>query len=113
MESKLYSFIGLAKKSGNLVSGEDACRRAIKSGKVFLVVVAEDASENTKKEFTNACRYRGIDICLFGKKELLGRHIGKSVRAVVGILDRGFAESLKQKIFRHNKEHGGGQIGQS
>ena len=45
---KVYSLLGLAKKAGQLLSGDDTCERTIKSGKAVLVIVAGDASENTK-----------------------------------------------------------------
>ena len=48
---KAASYIGLAKKSGRLVSGEYMVEKTIKEGKAELVIVAADASENTKKNF--------------------------------------------------------------
>jgi len=113
MDKNIYTFLGLAKKAGKLVSGADACDGALKSGKAFLVIVAEDASENTKKEFKDSCSYRGVDICFFGKKELLGKYIGKDIRSVIAILDKGFAKELKAKIENRSKEDGGGLNGEN
>ena len=50
-ERKLYSLLGLAEKSKNLVSGEFMTEKKVKSGKAYLVIVGEDASENTRKMF--------------------------------------------------------------
>ena len=111
MNNKIYSFLGLAKKAGKLVSGGDTCMRAVKSGKVLLIIVAADASDNTKKEFTDACRYRGTDIRFFGEKDLLGKFVGKDLRTVIGILDEGFSSKLKEDIDRLSIENGGGKIG--
>ncbi len=48
--NKTLSLIGLAMKAGKVVSGEQTVEMAIKSGEVFLCIVAVDASDNTKKE---------------------------------------------------------------
>ena len=45
--------LGLATRSGNLVSGEFMTEKAVKGRKAFLVIVSREASDNTKKKFTN------------------------------------------------------------
>lgn len=107
MFERIYSFLGLATKAGKLLSGDETCERALKSGKVYLAIVAEDASDNTKKKFKNMCSYRHIDIRCFGEKELLGRFTGRAVRSVIAVTERGFAERLKEMIDNRGIEHGG------
>ncbi len=107
MIDRIYSFLGLAAKAGKVVSGEETCERSLKSGKVFLVIVSVDASDNTKKKFSDMCKYRNIDIRYFGEKKLLGRYIGKDVRSVVAVADRGFAGRLLELIGSIGIEHGG------
>ncbi len=46
---KVLSLIGLAMKAGKVVSGEFSTEKAVKTGTAFLVVVAESASGNTKR----------------------------------------------------------------
>ncbi len=106
MVERIYSFLGIATKAGKLISGEETCERMLKFGKVYLVIVAEDASDNTKRKFTNMCDYRKVDIRYFGSKEMLGKFTGKKIRSVIAITDRGFAGQLKKMIFR-GIEHGG------
>lgn len=108
MINKVYSFLGLATKAGKLFSGEDTAERMLKNGRAVLVIVAEDASDNTRKRFENMCRYRDINFKVFGKKELIGKFAGKDVRSVVAITDRGFAGRLVELIDSHNLEIGGG-----
>ena len=48
-QDKALAMIGLAQKAGKIVSGEFATEKAVKTGKAALVIVAGDASENTKK----------------------------------------------------------------
>ncbi|HEY8499560.1 MAG TPA: ribosomal L7Ae/L30e/S12e/Gadd45 family protein [Clostridia bacterium] len=98
MEDKVYSFMGLAMKAGRLVSGGETCERAIKSGNVFLLVVSEDASDNTVKKFEDACKRREIPFYQFGKKEAIGRLLGKKIRSVVAVTDIQLARNLRRLI---------------
>ena len=47
--------LSIAKKAGKVASGEFMTENAVKSGGAALVIVAEDASDNTKKKFKNMC----------------------------------------------------------
>ena len=95
---KVLSMIGLAARAGKVVSGEFSTEKAVKSGKAFLTIVAEDASANTRKNFTDMCAYYQVPIRIYGTKEELGRWTGKTYRASICILDEGFAKALMKKI---------------
>ncbi len=113
MTDKVYSFMGLAMKAGKPVSGEEGCERSIRSGKAFLVVTAEDASDNTVKKFQNACEYHEVPFFRFGEKEALGRLLGKGVRSVITVTDTSFAKKLTELIMEeqsNKNKHGGGLI---
>lgn len=110
MTDKSYSFIGLARKAGKLVYGEMNCEKSIKSNKALLVIIACDASENTRKKFENSCKYREIPFLCFGEKEVLGRLLGKDVISVIAITDTRFAQRLIEliRVRQSNKKiHGG------
>ena len=49
--------IGIAAKSGNVVSGEFSTEKAVKTGKAWLVLVSEEASDNTVKKFNNMTEF--------------------------------------------------------
>lgn len=111
MDSKIYSFIGLATKAGKVASGDETCEKALKSGKAYLIIVAENASDNTKKKFSDMCSYRSIPLKVFGEKELLGRYTGKHIRSVISIMESGFAKRLEELMDGSKNELGGEQIG--
>lgn len=94
MEKKVLSLLGLSAKSGNLVSGEFSTEKAVKEHKAALVVVAEDASDNTKKSFSNMCAYYHVPMIVFADKETLGHAIGKQLRASVAVTQDGFAKAI-------------------
>ena len=85
-------------KAGKTVSGEFSTEKAVKSGKARLVVVAEEASDNTRKMFTNQCTYYRVPICFFGRKDELGHSMGKEFRASIAIMDEGFASALVKQM---------------
>ena len=77
MIDKALNMISMAMKAGKLVSGEFACEQAIKDGSGCLCIVANDASNNTKKSFSNSCNFYEVKYIEYGTKESLGHAIGK------------------------------------
>lgn len=94
MSHNIYGLMGICQKAGKLVSGEFASEMAIKKGGVFLVILAEDASENTHKKFKNRCTHRHVPLVEFGTKESLGKAIGKEERATIAIVDENLAKKI-------------------
>ncbi|MDE6015198.1 MAG: ribosomal L7Ae/L30e/S12e/Gadd45 family protein [Acetatifactor sp.] len=97
-QSKVLSLLGLAMRGRNLVSGEFQTLEAVKSGTAVLVIIAEDASANTKKLFTDKCRFYEVPVREFGTKEELGRAIGKDMRSSLGVRDAGLAEAIVRQL---------------
>ena len=91
---KILNLIGLATKAGKTASGEFMTEKSIKAGKASLVIVSEEASDNTKKMFTNMCTYYEVPIFFFGKKDELGHAMGKEMRASLVIVDHGLAKAV-------------------
>ena len=95
-KKKLLGLLGFASKARKLVCGTDLCRDEIRRGKIPLALVASDASANTKKRITDACKYYDADICHIPltASELSDR-IGKSGNiAVVGVTDMNFVNGI-------------------
>lgn len=93
-QSKVESLLGLCTRSRNLVSGEFAAEGAVKDGSACLVIIATDASANTKKLFKDKCSFYEVPCYEYGTKESLGHAIGKEIRASIAVLDEGFAKSI-------------------
>ena len=96
MQNKFSGILGLAMRAGKVRSGEFASAKSLKSGKSKLILVSEDASENTKKKFRDQCRHRGVPIYEVGTKRELGHWIGREERSSVSIEDAGFSEQMKR-----------------
>lgn len=98
IQNKVFSLIGLATRAGKVASGEFSTEKAIKSGHASIAIVADDASYNTKKMFTNMCTYYKVPLYFFGAKDTLGHAMGKQTRASLAVLDEGFAKAIMKQL---------------
>lgn len=96
--NKVFSFLGLAMRGRRLVSGEYQTLEAIRKNEAKLVLIAEDSSDNTKKLFTDKCTFYHVPVWEFGKKEDLGRAIGKDLRSSLAVCDDGLAASIVKML---------------
>ncbi|MCC8168678.1 MAG: ribosomal L7Ae/L30e/S12e/Gadd45 family protein [Clostridiales bacterium] len=90
--------LGIAARAGRVSSGETGTEKAIKSGRAYLVIVAEDASENTQKKFRNSCEYYEVPMVTYGTREELGWAIGKEYRSSIAITDENLANAVAAKL---------------
>lgn len=95
---KALSMIGLATKAGKTVSGEFCTEKEVKTGRASLVIVAGDASDNTKKKFQNMCTFYNVPIYFYGDKDTLGHAMGKEFRASLAVLDEGFSKGIRKYL---------------
>lgn len=98
VRNKVFSLLGLAARSRNVVSGEFATEKAVKDGKACLVIVSAEASDNTKKMFQNMCSFYEVPFRLYGGKEELGHCIGKEMRASLAVINEGFASNIIKNL---------------
>ena len=95
---KVLSMLGIAAKAHGVVSGEYQTEHAVKSGEAYLVIVAEDASENTRKMFSNMCEFYHVPIKECWTKDELGKATGKTFRASLAVTDSGLAQAIMKKM---------------
>ena len=75
-QNKVLSLLGLAMRGHNLVSGEFQTVESVKTGSAMLVIIAEDASGNTKKLFKDKYKY-------YDENDRLTQALKKSYRSSV------------------------------
>lgn len=97
-QNKIFSLLGLAMRGRNLVSGELQTVESVRTGSAMLVIVATDASENTKKLFRDKCSFYEVPVYEYGTKEELGRAIGKEYRSSLGVCEAGLADSIIKQL---------------
>lgn len=98
MKNKALSNLGLAMRAGKLSTGDEIVLSAIQSGSARLVIIATDASPNTRKKFEDKCKHYHIPIVEIADRYELGASIGKSERVLVSVDDPGFAKMIHQCI---------------
>ncbi|WP_069649565.1 L7Ae/L30e/S12e/Gadd45 family ribosomal protein [Caloranaerobacter ferrireducens] len=92
--NKFYSLLGLCMKAGHLKFGEMGCEIAIKKRKCRLLIIANDASENTKNKFIKLTKRYGIKQIIYGDKDALGSSIGKGLISTIAICDDNFSKAI-------------------
>lgn len=100
MESnkKVLGLLGLCTKAGEICFGTDACIDLITKKKIKLLIVAEDASDRTKRNLEFICNGNDTKICFYGSIEELSKAIGKNNKAVIGIKNKNFANQIEKII---------------
>lgn len=112
VSTKLLSLFGLAMKAGKLETGADRICDEIRRHGIpseddsikgysthGIVVIASNASENTKKRIVNACKYYRVEyyISALSQTDIADR-IGKASAAACATFDRGFADGIRKAI---------------
>ena len=94
---KALNLLGLAQRARKLESGSPTVLTRVRSKQATLVVIADDASQNTKKQFLDKCEYYNIPSYIIFTKEEISHAIGKE-RTVCAFTDDGFAQSFKKLL---------------
>ena len=105
MENKILGLIGLSAKSGRIAFGADSVKREMLKGKIKLLILAENSSERTKLKFKKIADEAKIPIIFFVTISNISNAIGKTNKAILGIMDMNLAREIK-KIY-----NGGDSIG--
>ncbi|EIX1151425.1 YlxQ family RNA-binding protein [Listeria monocytogenes] len=98
MDKKALSLLGLANRARKITTGEELVLKAVRNGKAKMVLISEDISEKTEKTIRNKCEYYNVVVKKVGTREMIGGAIGKDTRAIVAILDKGFAIKLAELL---------------
>lgn len=94
---KILGLIGLSARARKISFGADSVELQIKKKKVYLIIVANDASNRTKEKFEKLSKEYNVPIIITGEIEELSKAIGKSNKAILGIEDMNLASEI-QKI---------------
>lgn len=97
-QNKILSLIGLATKAGKTMSGEFSTEKAVKTQVACVVLVSEEASENTRKKFQNMCTFYEVPLYFYGTKLELGAAMGKEFRASLAVTDPGLSNAIIKEL---------------
>lgn len=93
LDHKGYSYLGLAKKAGKLVTGA-LLLTAIQQQKVFLVLTSVDGGATQAKKYEQKCFYYHIPYFKCLESKLTQQALGSENVKTLAISDRNIAQSL-------------------
>lgn len=96
--NKTLSQLGMAMRAGKLITGDEIVLKAVRQRKAFLVILAADASDNTKKKFRDKCNTYGIQLAEAFDRQQLGKAIGKPERVVLAVTDVQFGKMIANHL---------------
>lgn len=99
---RFWGLLSLAMRAGKLAVGEGRAQEKVRGDTASLIILSEDASDNTSKKFMNMGEYHGAAVIRAGDRYRLGNAVGKKFAVVIAVADNGFAENLL-KLYRYEK----------
>lgn len=98
---KLRGMLGLVKRAGRLVVGQDAVLDAVRKGSATpLALCSADASARTVKQLTDKCTFFGVPCRRLPlTSDELGASLGKKAPiSTAAVTDRGFAKAILELL---------------
>ncbi|MGP4072207.1 L7Ae/L30e/S12e/Gadd45 family ribosomal protein [Piscibacillus sp. B03] len=96
--AQYLNLLGLAFRAGKVSLGEDNILKDIRSKQATLVLIASDASDNTKKKLTDKCKSYQVPYRFVGSRVEISNALGKHDRVAACINDEGFTKKFLQLI---------------
>ena len=96
INKKILGLIGFAARARKISYGTDSVKLQLAKGKVRLLIISEEASDRTKKDFINLSEEYNIPKIIGGSNEELSKAIGKSNKAVIGIHDKELSNEIRK-----------------
>lgn len=107
VRERIANLLGMARKSGQTVSGSNAVLTALKaSGEIAIVLLAEDVSSGIGEKVSARSRGKAVPVFRLFSKALLGKVTGKAERSVVAIKAGPLAETINTELLRYKHSVG-------
>ena len=106
VENKALNYLSLARKAGKAELGEEPVGAKARTGKAYLILVAQDASDHTwRRARSFAAGTEQQCLRMPCSKEEMGFAIGRTALAIAAITDPALALALVQALGQDEK-HG-------
>ena len=91
---RIMNLLSMAARARRILSGAFVVEEALKRKQGTYLLLAADASEETKTKFTRMAAQQNVPTAELLTMQQLGHCLGKEYRAVAVLIDRGFADRL-------------------
>ncbi|MBR5277982.1 MAG: ribosomal L7Ae/L30e/S12e/Gadd45 family protein [Clostridia bacterium] len=99
MKQNTLGVIGLAARARGISIGSNQVLEAIRGKKAKLVLIASDASDNTKKNISDKATYYNAKFLVAdATAEELGRAVGHSHTAAIAFTDINFVKAYEKSL---------------
>ncbi|MEG0919504.1 MAG: ribosomal L7Ae/L30e/S12e/Gadd45 family protein [Anaerovoracaceae bacterium] len=95
---KVNSYLGFARKSGNMVMGSGTCSIYMKKKKIKLLIITTDTADNSKEKLVNEAEKTNTKYRVYGNSDEISHLVGSPGRTSFGITDKQFAETILKEI---------------
>jgi hypothetical protein len=110
IDQQILDLLGLARRSGLLVTGFEKTDTALRTGRAVVLIEAKDAGKDGRSKLARHT-LTGVEIWAPLTADLLGRAIGRDHAVHVAVGPGGLAERLKIALRRQNGFYGDGLAG--
>lgn len=104
MRSKVESYMGFAARARSLSTGYNTCVFMMEKGKIRLLILAEDLSENSKEKMIRAAKQYEVPYRTYGKMDELSHITGTEGKGIFGLADKNLADAIVNEIDRQSLE---------
>jgi uncharacterized protein len=101
LHKRALDYVGLANRAGNLISGFEKVRAALKGGKATILLTASDAAENGRSKMCQGLMNLRVIDCF--TRDELSQATGLPNAVHIALLPGGITTSLKQEITRFER----------
>lgn len=98
MDNKVKSLLSICMKAGLLKVGEVSAEKSLQAKTAQLIIISEDASDNTKKKFINKSFYYNVPTRIYGDRDEISRTIGRENRVVLAVTDKSLSSQIEKII---------------
>ena len=104
MINNIYKMLGLSVRAGGAAFGEGKAKDSLRANTSSLIIVSEDASENTKKKFRQSADFYQTPYFEFGDRYSLGKACGREFAVVISITNESLGTRIKELLSDLNDE---------
>lgn len=99
---RFLSMLSLCRKAGGLTLGADKTEDALRAGRAFAVLLADDASDNTRRNIIRTSAEYGVPVIGGYDAQSIARAVGRSSLAAVGVTIGSFGKRLLEMSGANN-----------
>jgi ribosomal protein L7Ae-like RNA K-turn-binding protein len=109
LAERVVSYLALANKAGQTVSGSDMVMDAVRhTNRVGLVIIAADTSPDIAAKIARLAERQQIPHLSLLDRDTIGAVLGKGLRSVVAIKPGGFVAAIREEFERYRNFVDGG-----